>query len=133
MGKTKNRNYTEPKKDQRLSLRLNSVLLDELKNKSNQQSPTKAIDEAIKDYLTSKRDTTTDYICEKCNKKMLKQEMYYCNLDQLEIRMDDEIIVTKSEPIKILCISCAKKDNKILEFIESEDDCYGTFVAESDR
>jgi hypothetical protein len=133
MGKTKNRDNIPSKKDKKLSLRLNSVLLDELQRKSNCTNSSKAINQAIKEYIESKRSIETNYECDSCRRKILKQELYYCNLDQLEIRMDNEIIVTKGEPKKILCMKCAKKEPQILEFIESKDEEEGDLVGESNR
>ena len=133
MGKLKDRTKQHKTKDYKMSMRINSVLLDELKNKTKNNNNTKAIEEAIKEYLASKRNNNTNYVCYNCGKTILKQEMYYCNLDQLEIRMNNEIIVTKGEPTKILCMKCAKKDKKILKFIESEDEEKEDLVGETKR
>lgn len=133
MSKPKNRDNAPNKKDKKLSLRINSAMLDELQKKSNNINSSKAINTAIKEYLKSKRSVETNYECYSCGKKILKQELYYCNLDQLEIRIDNEIIVTKGEPTKILCLKCAKKVPKILKFIESKDEEEGDLVGDSDR
>lgn len=130
MGKTKNRDIKENKKDARLSLRMNSTLLDELKQKSKINNNSKAINEAIKKYLDEKRNPNTDYKCDKCKKTIKKEEKYFCNNDHLEMRFDDEIIVVKAEVVQILCMKCANKDKEIKEFIESEDDFEDTIVQE---
>ena len=134
MSNPKRNVENQSKKNIKISLRTNHVLIDELKQKSGKQDTTKAIEEAIKEYLEFKRDTSTNYVCDECNKTIKKQEPYFCNLNQLEIRTNNEIVVTKGEPQKILCMKCAKKDSKILEFIESEEaDEEGNQVVESSR
>lgn len=134
MGKTRNRNiYSKPKNDLALSFRTNNKEFLELKKLLGTENTSKAINEAIKHYLKSKSTPETSYQCYKCGHKILKQETYYCNLDQLEVRAEDEIIVTKGEPQNILCMKCAKNNPKILEFIESEDSVKGDHVVTSNR
>lgn len=134
MGKPKNRdNDNKQRKDIRISIRTNKGLLEELREQTGRPNNTKAIEEAMNEYLKFKRNPESSYKCEECGNKILKQETYYCNLDQLEIRTDTEIIVTKGEPTKVLCLKCAKKHSAILEFVESEDTGEGDQVKESAR
>ncbi|MDO8647318.1 MAG: hypothetical protein Q7R70_02790 [Candidatus Diapherotrites archaeon] len=134
MSKPRNRDiYAKELNDLPLSFRTNKKNFVKLKELLGTTNTSKAINEAIKHYLSSKNTLESNYECDSCNKKILKQEPYYCNLDQLEIRTDDEIVVTKAEPVKIICLKCAKKDPKILEFIESEDNGKGDQVKESNR
>jgi predicted RNA-binding Zn-ribbon protein involved in translation (DUF1610 family) len=120
------------KKDTSITLRTRNVLLDELRRKTNQTQNSKAIDTAIKEYLEIKRDKKTNYTCYDCGETILKQELYYCKLQNLEMR-DDEIITIRSEPTNILCMECAKKNPKTLEFIESKDGEEGDKVAVGER
>lgn len=133
MGKLKDRDNENQKKDTRLSFRTSSVLLDELKQKTGKTDMSKAIQEAINEYLKFKRNPETDYACYECNKKILTQEQYYCNIDQLEIRTPEEIIPLKGEPTKILCLKCANKHAQIKKFIQTELDQEGTQVQTNER
>ena len=134
MGKQRNRDvYAKDLNDLPLSFRTNKKNFLKLKGLLGTSNTSRAINEAIKHYLSSKSTPESNYECDSCGKKILKQETYYCNLDQLEIRTDDEIVVTKGEPVKILCMKCAKKEPKILEFIESEDKGDGDRVKEGER
>lgn len=134
MGKLKDRSAEQKtKKDARISFRTSSVLLGELRAKTKKLDNSKAIDEAIKEYLKFKRDPKTKYKCAKCKKKILKQEPYYCIAHQLELNTGSEIIVTKAELLEINCMKCAKKEPDILKFIESEDSKGEETVQESER
>jgi hypothetical protein len=134
MGKPKDRNsVSKLTKDTKISLRTNSDLLNELKNKTNNSNNSKAIEEAIKECLRNKLTPETDYACMRCGKKIFKQEIYFADTIQLELRTDTEIIITKSEVKKILCLKCAKRNKENKAFIESEEDGKGELVSESER
>jgi hypothetical protein len=133
MSKPKNRDIKEKeKKDVKVSFRTSEALLETLKNKTRRNTSA-AIEKAIISYIEANRKPETDYKCCECRKKIFQQEIYYCNLDQSEMRLEDEIIIIKSEPTNILCGKCVKKNKEIKKFMESEDEGPFTKIRESER
>jgi hypothetical protein len=133
MGKPKDRAKEKEKYDKLISIRVNSTLLQILKDQAKTDNVSKAINESIKKFVSYERDKDTGYECYSCNKKILEQELYFCTINQLEVRTNEGIIPTKGEPTNILCMKCAKKNPPILKFIESEDEEEGDLVVETSR
>ena len=89
-----------------------------------------------KHYRLPMPEPSTDYECEKCDKKISPEQQYYCEVANLEkfVKTEDnelEIETLEAIPTKILCMPCAQKQRKITQFSDFSE---GTsFVRAADR
>lgn len=60
-------------------------------------------------------------ICNKCKKEIEENELYFCNSLQIESHCDNIITVTDAIETEILCLNCARKQDK-LKYLDSSDE-----------
>lgn len=59
-------------------------------------------------------------ICNKCKKRIEENELYFCNSLQIESHCDNIITVTDAIETEILCLNCARKQDK-LKYLDSNE------------
>jgi len=135
----KDRSQEKQKRAAALNIRLTSPE-KQLVNKGAAESG-KTLSEYARTILITAHQRTnkpksTGYKCDKCNKKILPCEEYYCGLANRERFVEAqngalEIEVMDSIPNKILCYACASKAKALKQFEEAAEKTHK--IANSER
>ncbi|GEM_PF-5273660 len=128
----KRKNAVKELKTEKLTIRVSPYQKGVLERRAAKHKSTVSgiVLHQLKPLLTvTKRKPETPYSCYKCGRTLRAGEDYYCELANIERFVESEarpleleIEVKDSQPLKILCMDCAKRARKLAQFREKEED-----------
>jgi len=134
----KDRSKEEQKREEIINFRATKKekeVFSQAATKSGQSISEYARTTLIKVHQRMNKPKSTGYKCDKCNKKILPNEEYFCWLANKErfIKNENgalEIDVTDSIPNTILCFACASKARALKQFTEPSEKMHKVAGAE---
>ena len=123
----KDRSEEKTKRDEIINFRATKSekqTVNENATKSGQSISEYARTILITSHQRMDKPKSTRYRCDKCDKKILPNEEYYCGLANRERFVENEngsleIDVIDSMPKLILCYACASKAKRLKQFAEA--------------